>query len=100
MKFLYENENVLAWTAGTGYVPSTSTVEESEEMKKFLKENPMMEAAMSQMDKVNRFASFPGQAGLEAVQLLLDMRDAILTGKKTVEEALPETQDTINELLD
>ena len=100
LKFLYENENVLAWTAGTGYVPSTSTVEESEEMKKFLKENPMMEAAMSQMDKVNRFASFPGQAGLEAVQLLLDMRDAILTGKKTVEEALPETQDAINKLLD
>ena len=100
MKFLYENENVLAWTAGTGYVPSTSTVKDSEEMKKFLEENPMMEAAMTQMDKVNKWASFPGQAGLEAEQLLLDMRDAILTGKKTVEEALPETQDAINELLD
>lgn len=100
MKFLYENENVLAWTEGTGYVPSTSTVKDSEEMKKFLEENPMMEAAMTQMDKVNKWASFPGQAGLEAEQMLLDMRDAILTGKKTVEEALPETQDAINELLD
>ena len=68
-------------------------------MKKFLEENPMMEAAMVQMDKVNKWASFPGQAGLEAEQMLLDMRDAILTGKKTVEEALPETQDAINNLL-
>ncbi len=99
MKFLYENENVLAWTEGTGYVPSTATVKDSDEMKKFLEENPMMEAAMVQMDKVNKWASFPGQAGLEAEQMLLDMRDAILTGKKTVEEALPETQDAINNLL-
>lgn len=99
MKFLYENENVLAWTEGTGYVPSTATVKDSDEMKKFLEENPMMEAAMVQMDKVNKWASFPGQAGLEAEQMLLDMRDAILTGKKTVEEALPETQDAINNLI-
>lgn len=99
MKFLYENENVLAWTEGTGYVPSTATVKDSDEMKKFLEENPMMEAAMVQMDKVNKWASFPGQAGLEAEQMLLDMRDAILTGKKTVEEALPETQEAINNLL-
>lgn len=99
MKFLYENENVLAWTEGTGYVPSTATVKDSDEMKKFLEENPMMGAAMVQMDKVNKWASFPGQAGLEAEQMLLDMRDAILTGKKTVEEALPETQDAINNLL-
>lgn len=99
MKFLYENENVLAWTEGTGYVPSTATVKDSDEMKKFLEENLMMEAAMVQMDKVNKWASYPGQAGLEAEQMLLDMRDAILTGKKTVEEALPETQDAINNLL-
>ena len=99
MKFLYENENVLAWTEGTGYVPSTATVKDSDEMKKFLEENLMMEAAMVQMDKVNKWASFPGQAGLEAEQMLLDMRDAILTGKKTVEEALPETQEAINNLL-
>lgn len=99
MKFLYENENVLAWTEGTGYVSSTATVKDSDEMKKFLEENPMMEAAMVQMDKVNKWASFPGQAGLEAEQMLLDMRDAILTGKKTVEEALPETQEAINNLL-
>ena len=99
MKFLYENENVLAWTEGTGYVPSTATVKDSDEMKKFLEENPMMEAAMVQMDKVNKWASFPGQAGLEAEQMLLDMRDAILTGKKTVEEALPETQEAINNLI-
>lgn len=99
MKFLYENENVLAWTDGTGYVPSTSTVTESEEMKKFLEENPMMQAALDQMDKVNKWASFPGQAGLEAEQLLLDMRDAILTGKQEVKEALTSTQDKINNLL-
>lgn len=99
MKFLYENDNVLEWTKGTGYVPSTSTVSESDEMKTFLEENPMMQAAMDQMPKVNKWASFPGQSGLEAEQVLLDMRDAILTGKKTVEEALPEAQEEINALL-
>lgn len=99
MKFLYEDENVLAWTNGTGYVPSTSTADESDAMKAFLEENPMMNAALNQMDKVSKWASFPGQAGLEAEQLLLDMRDAILTGKQDVKEALTTTQDEINTLL-
>ncbi|MBG9979585.1 ABC transporter substrate-binding protein [Facklamia sp. DSM 111018] len=99
LKFLYENENVLAWTEGTGYVPSTSSVMDSEEMMKFLEENPMMEAAINQMDKVNKWASFPGDAGLEAEQLLLDMRDSILTGSEEPADALPRVQEEINNLL-
>ena len=58
------------------------------------------EAAIEQMDGVVSWTSFPGDAGLQAEQLLLDMRDQILGGQVSVADGLKNTQDQINALLD
>ncbi len=100
MKFLYSVESMAKWTEGTGYVPPRKDVAEAENgLKSFLEENEMMKPAIEQMDKIVPWASFPGDAGLQAEQLLIDVRDEILTGKVSVEEGLKSTEKSINELL-
>ena len=88
------------WTEGTGYVPPRKDVAEAENgLKGFLEENQMMKAAVEQMDGVVSWASFPGDAGLQAEQLLLDVRDEILGGNVSVEDSLKSTEKEINDLL-
>ena len=100
MKFLYEIENSAAWTIGTGYVPPRIGVDTAEEgLKSFNEENEMMQVAVDQMGYVVPWASFPGDAGLEAEQSLLDMRDQILGGDLPAADAMKETQEKINSLL-
>ncbi|MBM4761152.1 ABC transporter substrate-binding protein [Bacillus sp. B15-48] len=100
LKYLYSVESIAEWTKGTGYVPPREGVAEAENgLKSYLAENEMMNAAIEQMGGVVPWASFPGDAGLQAEQLLLDVRDQILGGSVTVEDGLPATEDKINELL-
>lgn len=99
-KYLYDVEAMAAWTIGTGYVPPRKDVAEAENgLKDFLAENEMMKAAIDQMDGVVSWTAFPGDAGLQAEQLLLDMRDQIFGGQISAEEGMKNTQDGINELL-
>lgn len=99
-KYLYSVESMAAWTIGTGYVPPRNDVAEAENgLKDFLAENEMMNAAIEQMDGVVSWASFPGDAGLQAEQMLLDMRDQIFGGQVTAEEGMKSIQNAINELL-
>lgn len=101
IKYLYSIESMAAWTEGTGYVPPREGVADAEEgLKDFLAENEMMNAAIEQMDSVVPWASFPGDAGLEAEQKLLDMRDQILGGSLEVEEGLKQVEEEINNILD
>lgn len=99
-KYLYSVESMAAWTEGTGYVPPRKDVADAENgLKSFLAENHMMEAAIEQMDGVVPWTSFPGDAGLQAEQMLLDMRDQILGGQVTAQEGMVNTQTAINGLL-
>ena len=99
-KFLYSVESMAAWTEGTGYVPPRKDVDKDEKgLKKFLEENEMMNAAIEQMPDVVSWTSFPGDAGLEAEQILLDVRDEILNGSVDVKEGLTDSQNKINEIL-
>ncbi|MEN6414132.1 MAG: ABC transporter substrate-binding protein [Veillonellales bacterium] len=99
-KYLYSVESMAAWTKGTGYVPPRKGVAEADNgLKSFLAENKMMAAATTQMDGVVPWTSFPGDAGLQAEQLLLDVRDRILSGSISAREGLTTTQTKINELL-
>lgn len=100
-KYLYSVESMAEWTIGTGYVPPRKDVAEAENgLKDFLEENQMMEAATSQMEGVVSWTSFPGDAGLEAEQILLDTRDQILGGKISAKDGLTEAQNKINKLLE
>lgn len=99
-KFLYSVESMAVWTEGTGYVPPRKDVAGAENgLKTFLAENKMMNAAIEQMDGVVPWTAFPGDAGLQAEQMLLDMRDQILGGQVTAEQGMKATQDAINQLL-
>ncbi|MGM7634545.1 extracellular solute-binding protein [Bacillus sp. Hm123] len=100
MSYLYSVESMAKWTEGTGYVPPRKDVAEAENgLKTFLEENEMMKAAVEQMDGVVSWTSFPGDAGLQAEQKLLDVRDQILGGQVDVKEGLTSTEKEINELL-
>ena len=99
-KYLYSVESMAAWTEGTGYVPPRNDVANAENgLKTFLAENEMMNAAIDQMDGVVSWTAFPGDAGLQAEQMLLDMRDKIFGGQISAEEGMKSTQDAINEIL-
>lgn len=99
MKFLYEPDNVATWTESTGYVPGTVDATENAELDKLLNEDPIFSAANSSLDKMVPWAAFPGNSGLEAEQMLIDLRDRILGGAD-VETEVPATQDDINALID
>lgn len=99
-KYLYSVESMAKWTEGTGYVPPRNNVIEAENgLKDFVEEHPMFKAAADQMNSVVSWASFPGDAGLEAEQMLIDMRDQILSGNVDIEKEMKETQDSINQIM-
>ena len=98
MKFLYEPDSVSAWTFGTGYLPETTDATDNSELATLIEEDPMMAAAYATIDKLVPWAPFPGNSGLQAEQMLIDMRDRILNGGD-VKSELKKTQDEINDLI-
>lgn len=99
-KYLYSIESMAAWTEGTGYVPPRKDVADAENgLKDFLAENELMTPAIEQMEDVVKWTAWPGDAGLTAEQLMLDMRDQILGGQISAQEGMTNTQKQINELL-
>ncbi|WP_245149629.1 carbohydrate ABC transporter permease [Peptoniphilus raoultii] len=58
------------WTKGTGYTPPREDVAETENgLKSFLEKNEMMKPTVEQSKDVVSWASFSGNAALEAEQL-------------------------------
>lgn len=51
------------------------------------------------MPNLVKWASFPGANGLQAEQMLIDVRDVILSGKDSAKNALTQTEEKINKLL-
>ena len=100
IKFLESPEALAIWTKGTGYMPPRKGVaEDPKGLKEFVEQNKNMQAAMSQMPDLVKWASFPGANGLQAEQALIDVRDVILSGKQSAEAALRETAAKINAML-
>ena len=100
-KYLYSVESMAEWTRGTGYVPPRKGVEDDPNgLKDFLAENELMKPAIEQMPYVVPWASFPGDAGLQAEQMLLDMRDKIFGGQQSAKEAMTQAQEDINRMME
>ncbi|MFT8707941.1 MAG: ABC transporter substrate-binding protein [Sporolactobacillus sp.] len=98
-KFLYSNQSMATWTEGTGYVPPRKGVAEAKDgLKDYIAQNPMLNAALQQMDKAVPWTSFPGNSGLQAEQIMIDTRDKILNGQAPVAQALKSAQTQINQL--
>ena len=98
MKYLLEEEASEKWTKGTGYLPSAIQNENSG-IAKFLNENQLMRVANEQLTDMGKWASFSGTNALQAEQLLIDVRDVILSGEKKAEQALKEVEEKIANLI-
>ena len=100
IKFLYGSDQVADWVIGTGYLPTTrKSVEDSAALRDFLAENKLMDAAVNQIPDTVQWAAYPGDAGLQAQQVLVNMRDQILTGSRPVIDAMDDAEKLINDLL-
>jgi multiple sugar transport system substrate-binding protein len=100
VKYLESPEALALWTKGTGYMPPRKGVaEDPKGLKEFVEQNKNMQAAMSSMPSVVKWASFPGANGLQAEQALIDVRDIILSGKQSAAQALKDAAAKINSML-
>ena len=101
IKFLQSPKALTEWTKGSGYLPPRKGVaEDPNGLAPILKENVMLKAAISQLADVRPWLSFPGKNGLQIEQVLLDAREAMLSGKMTAEEAWTQAAVKINKLLE
>ena len=101
MKFLYEDDNIADWVINTGYLPVTRTAaENSDKLGAFLAENEMMQAALDTWQYAVAWTSWPGPNGMQVDQVLIDMRDAIISNYVDPDTAIRQAQDEINRLLD
>lgn len=98
LQFLYEPDSIAAWVEGTGYVPPTTDASENKELEKLLNEDPIFTAANSSIKYMVPWAPFPGNSGLEAEQLLIDLRDRVLGGGD-VKTDVTACQDEINAMI-
>lgn len=101
IKYLVSIEGMAMWTEGTGYIPTRDGVLEAEEgLKAFVEENELFRPAVEQLVNVSPWASFPGDSGVEAEQILVNTREEILSGSVDARTGLTEAQEKINDLLD
>lgn len=100
IKYLESPEALTAWTKGTGYLPPRQDVaDDPRYLKPFMEQNPLMKPAVAQLPDAVPWVSFPGNNGLQAEQVLLDARDAILGGRQSAAEALKEAAVKVNKLI-
>jgi len=100
MKFLYEDDNMADWVLGTGYLPTTKTaIQNSEKLKKYMSENTLMKPAIDTFGNAVAWTSWPGANGLQVDQVLIDMRDAIISDYADVDTTIKQAQDDVNKLL-
>lgn len=100
IKFLESKEALTKWSTGTGYLPPRKGMDaEGSAFKKVIDGNKNIQNALSTMPDLVKWASFPGANGLKAEQLLIDVRDVILSGKESAADALKETAEKVNALL-
>ena len=100
IKYLESPAALAKWSTGTGYLPPRKDVEQDPNgFKKMIEENKNIQAALSTMPNLVKWASFPGANGLQAEQMLIDVRDVILSGKQTAAEALHTTAEKVNSIL-
>lgn len=98
IKFLYTPDSIATWTEGTGYLPATSDATENAALNDLIANDQLFQTSYNQLPSLVPFASFPGNRGLEASEVLRDGRDQILNGKKAA-DVLPSVQEEVNDLI-
>lgn len=101
VKYLFSVENAAAIVMKTGYVPTVKDLESrSPELVESFKNNPYIQPALDSFGtSAISWTSWPGENGLQVSQVLIDMKDEIITSDVDVKTLLDKTAATIEGML-
>ena len=100
IQFLTSDEGFTAWTKGTGYVPLLDKLDDDPRyLAEFVKQNPIQQVGIRQLNNTFRWTSFPGANGLAASQSLFKATQRALGGQASVQEAFAASAEEVNGLL-
>jgi multiple sugar transport system substrate-binding protein len=100
VKFSTSPEMLTLLSEDTGYIPPRqSLIDDPNHLKPFFDANPLYRAELEQVADTVPWVSWPGPNGLEAEQVLLDLRDRMLSGSQDVPTAASEAAERVNELI-
>lgn len=99
IKFLSSKEGQTIWVEDTGYLPLVKGVQDDPKyLATYFAENPLTKAALDQLPSAVAWLPFPGPRGLEAEQVLVEAREAILNGADVAKE-LANAENRLNRIL-
>jgi sn-glycerol 3-phosphate transport system substrate-binding protein len=98
IEFLTEPERVAQWSIDTGYVATRKSAYETDKLKTYVEEFPVAIVAREQLEySDSELATY--QNG-EVQKILNDNIQSILTGERTVDEALDRAQEQAEKVLE
>ncbi|TXK85122.1 ABC transporter substrate-binding protein [Paenibacillus sp. N3.4] len=97
MKYLLNKENSAYWAEQTGYLPVRTSVSTLDSYAQFLKVNPAQAAAPKQLLADRYLSRIPNASAFEPV--LSKEMEAILRGKKSVEQGLFDAEQVMKEVI-
>jgi len=97
LRFVTEGEASRLVAETSGYTPANQKMVEI--LKKEHAKDPNFTMTLDQVARVVPWHAWPGQSSNKIDQMLKDMQESILLGKKKPKEALDETAEQVNALL-
>lgn len=79
--------------------PRPEMLDDPQYLEDFVEREPAMEVAAESLEYAEPFTSWPGEDGLQAIQVLVDARSRYLSGEQDVKTALGEAARRIDELI-
>lgn len=100
VKHLLSPEAITTWDKGSGYLPPREGVaDDPRYLGSFYQENPAARAGLEQLPDAVPWVSFPGDRGLEALQVLVDACDKIFVGEQDVAATLEAAAERVNRMI-
>lgn len=99
IKYLTAPQNSVQIAKSTGYMVTRKSALESDEMKRYLEENPNYKATYSQINEMVPWFNFPGKGGSRVQKIISDQIQAALQNQKQPEEAMKEAAKQANALI-
>jgi multiple sugar transport system substrate-binding protein len=90
LEYVLSEDFQTAWALGTGYLPINVKAQQSETYQAFVKQNPVLEVFLKQMEWARSRPIIPGYTRLS--ENLGRAIEASLLGKRSPEEALKDSQ--------
>ena len=90
LEYVLSEEFQTAWALGTGYLPINVKAQQSEKYQAFVKENPVLQVFLEQMESARSRPIIPGYTRLS--DNLGRAIEASLLGKRSPKEALQDSQ--------